>query len=66
MYTVNCDNNPNDCVSIKTLLSDEHGGAYNLLTVYAYGIFNIEKIKKLEADPLKKTIHSVVDIVKKL
>ncbi|EKD29290.1 MAG: hypothetical protein ACD_78C00454G0004 [uncultured bacterium (gcode 4)] len=55
------------CITISELLSDANGGAYNLLTAYAYGIFNIDKYKDItESQINKKLIVKTWDILKKI
>lgn len=44
-YATDCDKGGNDCLSIQEFLSNGKGGAYNLLSVYAYGIFKIQNYK---------------------
>lgn len=48
------DKTKDKCISISTLLSDPNGGAYNLLTAYAYGIFSIDKYKDIKKTQLDK------------
>lgn len=42
-----CTELPKDCLSIEQFLSGGGGGAYNLLSVYAYGIFKIQVYKDI-------------------
>lgn len=44
------------CITISELLSDANGGAYNLLTAYAYGIFNIDKYKDITESQINKKL----------
>lgn len=58
-----CDKNPNDCLSIKEFLAGGGGGAYNLLSVYAYGIFRIQGYKSITTE---QKINKIVDVASKL
>lgn len=37
-----------ECLNIQEFLTQGGGGAYNLLSVYAYGIFRIQGFKKID------------------
>ena len=52
-----------DCLSIKEFLTSGGGGAYNLLSVYAYGIFRIQDYKAIT---LEEGINKVIQIAMKL
>lgn len=55
------------CLSISEVLSDSNGGAYNLLSTYAYGIFHVQNYMDITKNQItEKTIKSVIDIVQKL
>ncbi|OIP55067.1 hypothetical protein AUK10_00115 [Candidatus Gracilibacteria bacterium CG2_30_37_12] len=58
-----CTTNPQDCLSIKEFLTNGGGGAYNLLSVYAYGIFRIQGYKAITTE---QKINKVIDIASKL
>lgn len=59
--------NEDKCLSISEFLSNSDGGAYNLLTVYAYGIFHVERYMDIEKSQLDKhVVKDVADIFKKL
>lgn len=62
-YASDCDDDQNQCLSIKEFLTNGGGGAYNLLSVYAYGIFRIQDYKEIT---LEQGIKKVIDIASKL
>lgn len=58
-----CKKDSNNCISIKEFLTNGGGGAYNLLSVYAYGIFRIQDYKALTPE---EKVNKVLDIAYKL
>ncbi len=62
-YASDCDDDENQCLSIKEFLTNGGGGAYNLLSVYAYGIFRIQDYKEIT---LEEKVNKVIDIAMKL
>lgn len=67
--SVNCEDEKqkDQCLTISQFLSNSNGGAYNLLSVYAYGIFHVEKYMNIEKGQLEQGIlNNVTDIFKKL
>lgn len=59
----NCKTDSKNCLSIKEFLTNGGGGAYNLLSVYAYGIFRIQDYKALTPE---EKVNKVLDIAYKL
>ncbi len=62
-YATDCSADGNDCLSIRQFLTGGWGGAYNLLSVYAYGIFRIQEYKNITPE---ENLDKVVEIAKKL
>lgn len=65
---VDCSKEPKDttkCLSLEDLLWSWKW-AYNLLPIYAYGIFKIDKLKDISDKMTSGSIRKVWDIVKKL
>lgn len=62
-YATDCEAEGNDCLSIRQFLSGGGGGAYNLLSVYAYGIFRIQDYKIMTKG---QGLTQTADIAKKL
>gem|GEM_PF-983169 len=50
---------PDGCLSIQEFLSNGKGGAYNLLSVYAYGIFKIQDYKFITTEQKLKTLGGI-------
>ncbi|MDP2104009.1 MAG: hypothetical protein Q8K26_03750, partial [Candidatus Gracilibacteria bacterium] len=64
---MDCSKDEEKCITISELLSDANGGAYNLLTAYAYGIFNIDRYKDITKNQIEKgSVKKVGDILRKI
>ncbi|MDD5197356.1 MAG: hypothetical protein PHN60_00685 [Candidatus Gracilibacteria bacterium] len=59
----NCSGGSADCLTIEEFLTNGKGGAYNLLSVYAYGIFRIQEYKEISVE---EGINKILDIASKL
>lgn len=58
-YATDCTKAPDECLSIQEFLSNGKGGAYNLLSVYAYGIFKIQDYKMITTEEKLGTIGKI-------
>lgn len=58
-YATDCEKAPDGCLSIQEFLSNGKGGAYNLLSVYAYGIFKIQDYKMITTKEKLKTLGGI-------
>ena len=65
--STDCSKSSKECLSISEFLSDSNGWAYNLLSVYAYGIFHVEKYMDMTKNQIEKwEVDKVVKVVQKL
>lgn len=62
-YASDCKTAPDSCLTIKEFLTNGGWGAYNLLSVYAYGIFRIQDYKAITTE---QKINKIIDIASKL
>ncbi|MDD2486818.1 MAG: hypothetical protein PHS92_00400 [Candidatus Gracilibacteria bacterium] len=64
-HNVDCAKEPDKCIKFSDLMGNGNG-AYNVLTIYAYGIFKIDKLKELSDKQTLTSVKKVGDIFKKL